>query len=213
MATQQESLQQVLKDNTLGVDARDIAVALRHLEHQGVAYRIRPGSRARRLPPRARAALDAFSGVTPEETTRARKIQGQWLAEQAIEDAVAGKGALTTNQVAALLGINASRVRHRKAAGALYAIDPPTGGRRSAVYPRWQFTSTDAGREEPLPHLKAVLAALPRGMHPLEVEQFFVTENDALIFRDEPVSPCAWLASGGDPEPVRWAAESLHVLG
>jgi hypothetical protein len=109
-------------------------------------------------------------------------------------------------ELAAALGVDASRVRHRLAAGELYAM--PSGRGRARLIPRFQLD--DMGR--PLPGLGAVLAALPGDLHPLEVEGFFSTAQPELEVDDEPVSPRTWLAAGGNPEPVVELAGGLFTL-
>jgi hypothetical protein len=63
------------------------------------------------------------------------------------------------------------------------------------------------------PHLRQALAMLPEGIHPLELEDFFMRPREELALRGEPRSAHEWLATGGDPQWVLHAAESLHVLG
>lgn len=109
---------------------------------------------------------------------------------------------LSTAEVAGRLGVDPSRIRHMSADGALYAMR--TG--RQNRYPSWQFG--DDGR--PLPGLRAVLQALPPGLHPLEVRGFMTTPQPDYAVRGRELTPIQWLAAGGDPAVVadlaRWVA-------
>jgi excisionase family DNA binding protein len=109
---------------------------------------------------------------------------------------------LTGEQAAGLLGIDASTVRGRISRGELYAIRV---GRKNRL-PRWQFTAHGA-----LPHLGAVLAALPRDAHPLEVEAFFDLPCADLRVGERDTSPRGWLAGGGEPTPVLGLAAGLAI--
>lgn len=93
------------------------------------------------------------------------------------------------DQSARILGIDRSRISHRLRDGTLYAFR--VGSRRRI--PRWQL---DGARL--LPGLSAVLAAVPAGIHPLDLQALMTTAQDELDGR----TPVDHLASGGDPEPV-----------
>lgn len=54
-----------------------------------------------------------------------------------------------------------------------------------------------------------VLAALPKGLHPAEVEGFLVNANPNLAIDDEVVSARDWLLRGGDVGRIVALAESL----
>lgn len=98
-------------------------------------------------------------------------------------------GTLSIDQVAALLGVDRSRVSRRLSAAALYSIS--VGARRRI--PAWQFS---AGNE--LPGLPAVVAAIPGDVHPLDVDALMTTPQEELDDR----TPVEHLAGGGDPAPV-----------
>lgn len=107
-------------------------------------------------------------------------------------------------QVAELLGVSPSRVRHRIAERALYALPARDRKRR---FPRWQFVEDGV-----LPGLDLVLRELPGDLHPAEVEAFFLRPHAAIpALREgaESASPREWLASGGDPDVVVDAAGFL----
>jgi hypothetical protein len=76
---------------------------------------------------------------------------------------------------------------------------------RALRLPAWQF---DADRR-PLPGLAAVLAALPEGLHPREVEGFMTTPQSELVLDDAPAAPREWLLHGGDPQVVASLAADL----
>jgi hypothetical protein len=107
---------------------------------------------------------------------------------------------LTVAEAAALLGVDPRRVRRRLAAGSLYGIRAADGWR----LPRFQFAD---GRL--VPGIALVLPHLDRALHPLTVARWFELPNPDLVIDDEPVSPRAWLAAGGDPAPVAAIAADL----
>jgi len=107
----------------------------------------------------------------------------------------------TTHDVAAKWGVDDSRVRHRVRNRALYGMRVG----RSLRLPIWQFDD----ELRPLPGLAAVLAALPSGMHPREVEGFMTTPQDDLRMRGHKRSPRDWLLTGGDATPVAAHAADL----
>ena len=108
--------------------------------------------------------------------------------------------ALTVAGAAALLGVDASRVRQRLAARTLYGIKTRGGWR----LPRFQF---QAGRQ--LPGIETVLPYLDPGLHPVAVAGWFERPNVDLLVDDEPVSPRDWLRSGGAPAVVAELAAAL----
>ena len=109
--------------------------------------------------------------------------------------------AWSTRELAERWGVDQSRVRHRCSEGALYATR--TG--RSLTLPAWQF---DSGLR-PLPGLAAVLAAIPEGLHPLEVEGWMTTPNGNLVVGDHPLSVRDWLLGGGDTRAVVELARTI----
>jgi hypothetical protein len=110
-------------------------------------------------------------------------------------------GSLTVASAAALLGVDASRVRHRLGEGSLYGIRLRSGWR----LPAFQFAGTDGV----VPGVNEVLAAIPRDLHPLAVQRWLTTPNPDLAVDDSPVSPLAWLRGGGAPDPVATLAADL----
>jgi hypothetical protein len=103
------------------------------------------------------------------------------------------RDSLSVEQAAKLLVVDASRVRHRVRDRALYAFKIGAALR----LPMWQFDD-----REPIPGLRAVLAALPADLHPLEVAGLMTTPDPDLAVADEPLSPREWLVGGGDVHVV-----------
>ena len=98
---------------------------------------------------------------------------------------------LTTSEAAELLKVDVSRIRQRLRERSLYGIEYD-GERR---LPRFQFE-----RQQVLPGLREVMAALPEALNPLDVAEWFLSPNpDLELGTDSPVSPRDWLLRG---EPV-----------
>jgi hypothetical protein len=141
--------------------------------------------------------LVRFSGVRTPTPGELSALDARTAARATVE-AVAAR---SRSQVAALLGVDVTRVSHQTTAGDLFSY---AGGRGRSVYPDWQFT----GRAV-LPHLRAVLAAFPAMSHPVPVRAFMTSPDDALTMGDRAVSPREWLVGGGDPDPVIGLAATL----
>lgn len=107
----------------------------------------------------------------------------------------------TAHDIAVKWGVDDSRIRHRVRNRALYGVRLG----RTLRLPGWQFDDD----LRPLPGLPALLAALPDGMHPREVEGFMTTRQDDLQVRGRSVSPREWLLTGGDPGQVTAHAADL----
>jgi hypothetical protein len=121
--------------------------------------------------------------------------------------------AYTAAEVASGLGVNDSRIRQRRLARTLWAIDD--GG--TWVYPVVQFEqlSADGGASKlkQVRSLDQVLPALPPDLHPTSVAGFLLTPQPDLRIDGQPKSVRDWLLSGGAIEPVlelieiaEWAA-------
>lgn len=114
-------------------------------------------------------------------------------ADTAGEAARLAVAAFTAAEVAAGLGISASRVRQRRLARELWAL--PDG--RSWVFPVPQFETDDSGAPRRVVRgLERVIAALPADLHPLAVAGFLATPQPCL-YRDGAMTPLEWLRSGG----------------
>jgi hypothetical protein len=119
----------------------------------------------------------------------------------------------TSAEVAKGLGVNDSRVRQRRLANTLWAIDD--GG--TWVYPSVQFEVADNGRgkvtlkqvrglDQVLPHL------LAQNLHPTAVAGFLQSPQPELLIAGQPQSVRDWLLHGEPVQPVldlidiaRWA--------
>jgi hypothetical protein len=97
----------------------------------------------------------------------------------------------TTSEASKHLKVDVSRVRQRLREGTLFGIEYD-GERR---LPRFQFE-----RRQVLPGLREVMAALPVGLSPLDVAQWFLAPNRDLEVGEENVSPREWLLRG---KPVK----------
>ncbi|MGM7672118.1 hypothetical protein [Microbacterium sp. A93] len=113
----------------------------------------------------------------------------------------------SATEVAQMLGIDDSRVRHRQSKGLLYAF--LTGGKRR--YPLWQFTGNST--QPVLPGLAAIVEAIPEGMHPASVEGFMSTPQEDLRMdsgsSSVAVTPIEWLLKGGDIKMVVGVLDSF----
>lgn len=105
-------------------------------------------------------------------------------------------GGLGTGEAAGRLGVSDGRVRQRLAERSLYGIKTGRGYR----LPAFQFA-----RDGEVPRVGEVLRALPPGLHPVAVENWFTGPNPDLYLDEEeerPISPWEWLMAGGSPEAV-----------
>lgn len=114
---------------------------------------------------------------------------------------------MTVDQVAELLGVSASRVRHRIGEGSIYAY-PSTRHGVARRIPYWQFHD-----RLPIPHLASVLAELPDDYRPSETRDFVLNAEVDDPVRDTTTVPLLeWLRDGGDPEPARELAAAQHYV-
>lgn len=157
--------------------------------------------------------MDAQIGESSGWTLRARPAAkrgprserptgGEAALDRHTLDAAAHDSALSTREVAVLLGRTEASVRRSRRSGDLYALNPgdPTGLR----FPRWQFTST--GRV--LPSLRHILPTFPRYTHPLAIARFMTQIHEDL----DGTSPVEWLVNGGAVDPPVSLVEDLgHV--
>ncbi|HEX5416305.1 MAG TPA: hypothetical protein VFZ25_11610 [Chloroflexota bacterium] len=113
---------------------------------------------------------------------------------------------LTVAQTARLLGIDASRIRHRLAERTLYGIREKSGWR----LPAFQFTTNGL-----IPGIERVIPALPPSLHPLAVLGWFTRPNSDLHDDADqtPISPLDWLQTGRNPEPVAQLARGIGLGG
>jgi hypothetical protein len=109
--------------------------------------------------------------------------------------------AKSATEVAHDLGVTSARIRQRASERTLYGIRDGDEWR----FPGWQFDAS--GR--PIRGLGAVFPVMSRDLHPIAVFRFLSEPSPDLEIEDEPVSPLAWLATGGNPEPVAAIAATL----
>lgn len=151
------------------------------------------------LSPDAEAVLRTASGVAqPQDKVMEAAAQDTTAATVAL---VAGSRSVA--ELAAALGVDASRVRHRAGDGALYAVKVG----RTNRFPAWQLDASD----RPIPGLREVLAALPDDLHPLEIEGFMLACQPELRVGRRELNPRDWLLGGGDPTVVATLADSLSA--
>lgn len=107
---------------------------------------------------------------------------------------------LSVPEVAARLGVDASRIRHRLAERSLYGVRLRDGWR----LPAFQFDgdSVVAGIDD-------VVRALPEDVHPVAVWSWLESAGPDLAIGGRPVTPLRWLRSGGDPAAVAALAADL----
>lgn len=171
-----------------------------------VALKAMPDGRpsAANLPQRDAALLDQ-AGFTGDPEAYARVTIGT-VAHTALLIATAA----STREVATALGVNDSRVRQRRIARTLWAID----NNGSWVFPVLQFESDPRiGATGQIRGLDQVLSALPRDLHPVAVAGFLRTSHPDLALDDCPRTPLEWLRSGGDVAPVLRLVEAADWAG
>ena len=107
--------------------------------------------------------------------------------------------AYTSGEVASGLGVNESRIRQRRLARNLWAIND----NGAWVYPVVQFAKVE-GRDalKQVRGLDQVLPALPTDLHPTAVAGFLLTPQEDLTVDGQPRTVRDWLSSGGAVEPV-----------
>lgn len=137
----------------------------------------------------------AAAGAEQAAAKAALRSASSNLAEQTRES-------LSVEQAAKLVLVDGSRVRHRVRDRALYGFKIGA----SLRLPAWQFERGNA-----IPGLRAVLAALPADLHPLEVSGFMTTPDPDLAVSDEASSPRDWLISGGEVGRVVKLAQQLDT--
>lgn len=147
-----------------------------------------PDANASQLSAADEAVLRAHGGIA-EPVDDDRAVRAAALRSASSNLAALARGSLSVEQAATLLGVDASRVRHRVRDRALYGFKIGAGLR----LPTWQFEG-----DAPIPGLRAVLAALPTDVHPLEVAGFMTTPDPDLTVGDEPLNVRDWLLGGGD---------------
>ena len=106
----------------------------------------------------------------------------------------------TVEETAKAMGVSTARVRQLLGERALFGVRTADGW----LVPRFQLLG-----DAPLPGLRAVVGALPPGIHPVAFHTWFTSPTGALRLDDAPVSPRDWLASGGPTDMVAAQAAAL----
>lgn len=143
--------------------------------------------------------LQAHGGVRDNREALVRATVSSRVRAEAV-----GRGHLTVDETADLLGVSASRIRHRIGEGSIYAY-PSSGRGTTRRIPSWQF---DGGA--PIPHLASVLAGLPEDYRPSEILDFVQNAEVDDPARNATVPLWTWLRDGGDPQPARELATALR---
>jgi len=113
--------------------------------------------------------------------------------------------AFTAEEVALGLKISASRVRQKRLAGELWAIEDG----HSWLFPLSQFEIDEntGGPIRQVRGLSQVFKALPSDLHPASVDGFLHTAQPDLD-HIRPLTPLEWLRQGGDVDRVVTAART-----
>jgi hypothetical protein len=109
--------------------------------------------------------------------------------------------AYTSAEVASGLGVKESRIRQRRLARTLWAVD----ANGAWVYPAVQFDlDTVNGRHtlKQVRGLEQVLPALPTDLHPTAVAGFLLTPQQELLLDNRPCAVRDWLHRGGTVDAV-----------
>ena len=159
----------------------------------------------------AAAGSASSAGVSEGELTALRKVglaTEPWVGDdtndpltRTIVDYMALiETSVTTTRAAAMLGVDASRIRQRLRERTLFGVEYEGEWR----LPRFQFE-----RKKALPGLNVVLPALPPDINPLDAAVWFLEPNVDLEIGTAPTSPRAWLLRGGSPAAVAALAQHL----
>lgn len=190
MSTVDEDLDELLRDR-FGMARKDLVSALRTLPPQ------RPW--AARLTEGEVRLLDA-AGFTESPDDYA-----QIAADVTGHMARLYSTAYNAAEVATVLGVSDSRVRQRRLAHTLWAIDD--GG--SWVFPWPQFHRTESDDIEFVRGLERVLPSLlSSGLHPTAIAGFLDSPHPQLFIDGRPSSVKQWLLQG---EPVQAVLELLEL--
>jgi len=139
------------------------------------------------------------------DTSTLRVEETEPLTQTALEYARLLQSSLSVDQAAQLLGVNPSRVRQRL-----------TGDRRTLYGMKegksWRVPTFQFAGKKPVPGTGAVVAALPRDLHPVAVQRWLTTPHPDLRIDPEEersVAPLDWLRTGRAPEVVVDLARGL----
>ena len=190
MAVRRMTVAGYVKSAGVKVDEALIVDALEVLRDQGWLASSKQAA-AEPLPRSDADFLDAHGGVKDNRGALLQERVASRVRQQRL-----GEDTLSVDQVAGLLGVSASRVRHRISDGTLYCY--PTGGRGVARrIPAWQFEGGGA-----IPHLAQALSSLPSDFTPVEVRNFALNARVDHPTREAQIPLLQWLRDGGDPAPA-----------
>jgi hypothetical protein len=168
------------------VDERVVVAALVELRDQGWLSAAEPA-----LTPDESAFLDAHGGVSDN---RQALVKARVAAR--VRSGTLARENLRVEEVAELLQISASRVRHRLRDGTIYSY-PSRGRGVPRTIPSWQFDDRTA-----IPHLAQVLDSLPRDFTSAEIRDFALNAEIDHPVNDATVPLLDWLRDGRDPAPA-----------
>lgn len=190
--TSAETVAEWLEATGAHLDETMIVDALENLRAQGWLTDALPGLSVTEID-----YLEQHGGVTDDREALVKSRVAAAVREDAVE-----RESMTVELAAELMQISASRVRHRIREGSVYAY-PSSGRGVGRQVPYWQFHGP-----EPVPHLAAVLNALPERFRPTDIRAFAL--NAEVDDPDNGVTAplLEWLRDGGDPEIARSLAES-----
>lgn len=148
--------------------------------------------------PIAEATVLAAIGLRVDEYTRANAARARMGYVHSFLDLV--RQSDTLNEVAAKLGLDASRICQRIREGSLLAVELNDEKR----VPRFQFEG-----DTEVPGLGKIAKTVVRKMTPLAFALWFTSPSQDLGETDTPVSPRDWLLQTGDVASVLALAETL----
>jgi hypothetical protein len=175
------------RPQTLDIPATLYAEARRRLLQNEPLLEQARGLRAGSLSAGEVAALESVGLTTEPFAARPGPRGGDPLAQSVADYMALLETSYTTSEASKHLKVDVSRVRQRLREGTLFGIEYD-GERR---LPRFQFE-----RRQVLPGLREVMAALPAGLNPLDVAQWFLAPNPDLEVGEESFSPREWLLRG-----------------
>ena len=142
--------------------------------------------------------LSVFTPMEPRDDSPLVRTAEEYAALMATS--------LSIPELAARLGVDASRLRHRLADRTVFGIKEGNAWRLPL------FQLDDPGQRL-VPGIEQVAPAWT-GVHPLPVRRWFLEpSNDLQDPSGAPVSPRTWLLTGGDPGVVAELAQELRADG